>query len=342
MSRTDGPLDTKIVELGDDFSLHVPMNWTCDWRDEHRWQCGDPDGIVRCFFRHEIAPTSDPPGYPLDNAQRVLAVVRDHFEKQGTTGGIEERQTLSGGITHVTTDDPEESGEVYRHARWYLVTGYSHGVSVFHLILGALVENWGDPQMPRLVEHFASQAEAGTGTRSLITDSLGLRDLRIDGPVVVSIPATWSVRQDEGQLVATGARGLPKLVADLSYTDDEAVLRAMSEAGPAQNFAEIAEVGFRAATALARTLAADVKSIDRAKYGAIIAGEIDAPDAAHQQLFWYYVIPIEMRRCLVAGFQLAIPLELRDWPDMVEAKSTIAREVANLRLEFDDDNDDEV
>jgi hypothetical protein len=264
--------------------------------------------------------------------------VRDHFEKQGTTSGIEERQTLSGGIIHVTTDDPEESGEVYRHARWYLVTGYSHGVSVFHLILGALVENWGDPQMPRLVEHFASQAEAGTGTKSLITESLGLRDLRIGGPVVVSVPATWSVRQDEQKVIAKGAGGLPTLIADFAYADDEPVVRAMSEAGPL-SIQNLPEQGLRAAAALADTMRLTVGSIDRAKYGAMIRSEFE-PDAVDQLLMWRYVIPIETV-CLVASFGLTIPLELQDQAEMVEARAMIAREIANLRLEFDDDNDDD-
>jgi hypothetical protein len=335
MSKTGGQLDIKLVELGDDFSVLVPMNWTCARLDDHRWQCGDRDGIVQCFFRHEIAPPSTPPAYPLDHAQRVLAIVRDHFEKQGITGTIEERQTPSGGIIHVTTDDPEESGEVYRHARWYLVTGYSHGVSIFHLVLGALVENWDDPQMPRLVEHFASQAEAGAGTKSLITESLGLRDLRIGGPVVISVPATWSVRQDELRVIAKGADGLPTVIADVAYADDEPVVRAMSEAGP-MSIPNLPELGLRAAAALADTMRFTVGSIDRAKYGAIIRSEFE-PDAVEQLLMWRYVIPIDTV-CLVANFGLTIPLGLRDQANMVEARAMMAREIANLRLEFDDED----
>ena len=43
------------------------------------------------------------------------------------------------------------------------------------------------------------------------------------------------------------------------------------------------------------------------------------------------------KRCLVAGFSLGIPLALRDRSDMIEAKALLGREIANLRLEFDDD-----
>jgi len=278
-----GRLDTKIVELGDDFSLRVPTNSTCAWLDEGRWQCGDPDEIFQCYFRHEIAPPSDPPTHPLVHAQRCLDIMRRWLEEHGAIGGIDERRTISGGIMHGITEDTD-SGEVHRAARWGIATGFSHGTLFFRMTLSALAENWDHPSVPRLIEHFATQAVAGIGTESLFTEGLGLRDLRIDGPVVVSVPATWSVRQDEDRIIATGADGLPTLIADLSYTDDEAVLRAMSEAGPAQNFAEMAEVGLRAATALARTLAVVVNSIDRSEYGAIIAGEIDAPGAADQQL----------------------------------------------------------
>jgi len=279
MSKTGGQLDTKLVELGDDFSLVVPMDWTCAWLDDGRWQCGDRDGIFQCYFRHEIAPPTDPPAYPLNHAQRCLDIMRRWLEELGTIGGIDERRTISGGIVHGITE-------------------------------------------------------------ALINEGLGLRDLRLDGPVVVSVPATWSVRQIEDGILAQGPDGVPQLVARVGHDDDDAVLRAISEAGPAQNFSEMAEVGFRAAIALARTLAVVVSSIDRAEYGAIIAGELDAPGAADQRLVWYYVIPTRTR-CIIAGLELAIPLELRDRPDMVEAKSMVAREIAKLRLEFDDDNDDD-
>jgi len=51
------------------------------------------------------------------------------------------------------------------------------------------------------------------------------------------------------------------------------------------------------------------------------------------------VIPIGTRRCLVASFELAIPLDLWDRPDIVEAKSMMAREISKLRLEFDEHED---
>jgi len=37
---------------------------------------------------------------------------------------------------------------------------------------------------------------------------------------------------------------------------------------------------------------------------------------------------------------LTVPVNLDDRPDVVEARSMMAREVANLRLDYDDDGDD--
>jgi hypothetical protein len=263
--------------------------------------------------------------------------MRRWLEEHGTIGGIDERPTISGGILLGITDDTEESGEVYRHARWGIATGFSHGTLFFRMTLFALAENWDHPLVPRLIEHFATQAEAGIGAKSLITEGLGRRDLRIGGPVVVSVPATWSVRQDEERVIAKGAAGLPTLIADLAYADDEPVVRAMSEAGPFE-IHNLPEIGLRAAAALADTMRFKVGSIDRAKYGAMISSEFE-PDGVDQLLLWRYVIPIETV-CVVATFGLTIPLELRDQADMVEARAMIAREIADLRLEFDDDNDD--
>ena len=41
-------------------------------------------------------------------------------------------------------------------------------------------------------------------------------------------------------------------------------------------------------------------------------------------------------RCLIATFMFSVPGALRDRPDMIEVKALLAREIANLRLEFDD------
>ena len=114
MSKADGQLDTKLVELGDDFSLLVPMNWTCAWLDDGRWQCGDRDGIFQCYFRHEIAPPSDPPTYPLDHAQRCLDIMRRWLEEHGTIGGIDRAEYGA-----IIAGEVDAAGAAEQQLVWY-------------------------------------------------------------------------------------------------------------------------------------------------------------------------------------------------------------------------------
>ena len=51
---------------------------------------------------------------------------------------------------------------------------------------------------------------------------------------------------------------------------------------------------------------------------------------------WYYLIPCG-ESCVIASFVLDIPTALREQPEMIEARALLARAIAELRLEPDDD-----
>src|SRR5882724_5991619 len=175
MTDPDASLVLKGVELGDEFRTLVPQPWTCRQTSDGRWWCGDPEQDISCFFRHEVAFSDGPPTRALDNARQCLDDVRQFLEQHGTVGEIIEWPTISGAILHAITDDVEESGP-YRAARWYVAEGFSCGGSLYRLTLTVPLARWDDPMVPRLIEQFATQAEAGPGTMAAIGENLGMRD----------------------------------------------------------------------------------------------------------------------------------------------------------------------
>jgi hypothetical protein len=54
---------------------------------------------------------------------------------------------------------------------------------------------------------------------------------------------------------------------------------------------------------------------------------------------WYYLIP-RPEACVIISFTLDIPSEIRDRPEMAEAKALLAHQIANLRLELEDMRDE--
>jgi hypothetical protein len=339
-------LDVKRVELGDEFVMMMPKGWT--WRQlrDGRWWCGDHRRRIACYLHHEIARPKpriggDPPS-PLANARHWLGALRRTLGEHGTVGGIVESKTLSGGIVHAIVDDVEESGPC-RTARWCAVTGYTHGASIFRLSLTVPIGSWNSPVVPQLIELLGEQAEFGTGTTSPIIESLGSRDLRLNPGAIISLPATWSASQDGRKTIITAPGRLFSILAEAELVEDPVECRALSLDGSVAHLPR-PEFALRVARQFAQTLTVSTVCcpIELTPYGAIVTTELHGPKTPQGEgvagTVWYYLIP-QGETCVINAFYLYMPPELGDRSDVVEAKASFAREIANLRLDLEDMRD---
>jgi hypothetical protein len=257
---TEGRLQVKRVELGDEFVMFMPTFWTWGQLNDGRWWCGDRDNRFFCDLHHEIAASrpisGDEPPAALANARHRLGALRRFLEQQGTLGDIVESKTLSGGILHAITDETDESG-AYRTAKWFAVTGYSHGVSIFRINLTAAIEHWNAPILTQLIDLFGEQAEFGTGYTA--PSRLGLRDLRLSPGAIFSVPANWYACRDQRKVAISGPDYVPHLIAETEFVDDPEELRAMSIDGSVPRLPR-SEFAHHVAGRFAETLTASIVS----------------------------------------------------------------------------------
>jgi len=342
----EGRLDVKRVELGDEFVMMMPKSWA--WRQLHdgRWWCGERGDRAACYLHHEIAPPKPRIGgeapRPLANARHWLGALRRSVEQHGTVGGIVESKTLSGGILHATVDDIGESG-TYRTARWFAVTGYTHGASIFRLSLTIPIEFWEEPIVPQLIELLSEQARFGTGTTSPIIEALGSRDLRLSPGAILSLPATWSASQGGRETVIRAPGGLFSISVEAELVEDPIERRALSLDGSVAHLTR-SELALHVARQFVQTLTVSTISrpIESTPYGAIVTTRLHRPRTPSTEgiegTVWYYLIP-QGETCIIITFYLYMPPELGDRSDMLEAKALLAREIADLRLDLEDMRD---
>jgi hypothetical protein len=284
-----------------------------------------------------VPPTGgDPSPSPLANARHRLDAIRGVLEQTGTSCGVVVSKTISGGVLHAIVDEIAESGPC-RTARWYAVNGYTHGVSIFRLSLTAPVERWGDPIVPYLIELFAAQAAAGLATAASITDRLGLRDIRVRPGMIISVPASWTARPDEHGVLIWGPKGVPGVIAEAEMVEDPAERARIGLDGSAAHLSRPA-LALHVAGRFARTLTVSTLSrpIEPVLFGALVTTEMALSSGRETVTHWYYLIPCG-ESCVIASFVLDIPTALRERPEMIEARALLARAIAELRLEPDDD-----
>ena len=301
-SGTEGRLQVKRVE----FVMFMPTFWTWGQLNDGRWWCDDRDERFFCDLHHEIAapkpiPGDEPPT-ALANTRHRLGALRRFLEQQGTLGDIVESKTLSGGILHAITDETDESG-TYRAAKWFAVTGYSHGVSIFRINLTAALEYWNAPILAQLIDLFSEQAEFGTGCTA--PSRLGFRDLRLSPGAIFSVPANWYACRDQRKVLISGPDYVPNLIAETEFVDDPKELRAMSIDGSVPHLPR-SEFVHRVAGRFAETFTASIVSrpIEVTLYGGVVTTALrwrGKPSPNETGTIWYYSIP-RPEACVIITF----------------------------------------
>jgi hypothetical protein len=321
--------------------MFMPASWAWGQLNDGRWWCGDRDDRFLCELHHEIAPprpvSGDDEATPLANARYRLDALRRFLEQQGTLGDIVQSKALSGGILHAIIDEEEESG-TYRAAKWFAVTGYSRGVSIFRINLTAAVEHWNAPIRSELIDLFSEQAEFGTGYTA--PSNLGLRDIRLAPATIFSVPANWFACREEHKVLISGPDHVPSLIAETEFVDPEE-LRAMSIDGSFPHVPR-AEYVLHVAERFVRTLAVStvLRPVEVTLYGALVTTELPGnPNPDETGTIWYYLIP-RPEGCVIITFTLDTQSAMRDRPEFAEAKALLARQIANLRLELEDARDE--
>jgi len=127
------------------------------------------------------------------------------------------------------------------------------------------------------------------------------------------------------------------------FVGDPEKLRAMSIDGSAAHLLR-SEFAHRVASRFAETLTVSIVSrpIEVTLYGAIVTTELrwrGKADPNETGTIWYYLIP-RPEACVINSFTLDTPPEMRDRPEMAEAKALLAHRIANLRLELEDMRDE--